>query len=80
MVRYKNPNDTRITIYLTLNQKRWIIKNGMNLSYFVREKLDSHISSQKEDIKLERHLLASPLRRGGENGIPSNMSILWKCN
>lgn len=46
-MRYKNPNDVRTTVYLTEEQKKFICKENMNLSYFVRERLESFMRDRK---------------------------------
>jgi len=46
MNAYKNIKEKRTTIIISSELKRLIIKNKMNLSYFVREKLYAHFKEE----------------------------------
>jgi len=44
---YRNVKEQRTTVIIPLWMKELIVKDNMNLSYFVREKLDAHFKNRK---------------------------------
>lgn len=46
-----NVNEPRTTVYLTKQQKKFLKKEKINLSYFVREKLDRLIIQKTKKLR-----------------------------
>jgi len=51
MYKDYNVNESRTTVYLTKQQKRFLKKEKINLSYFVREKLDRLIIQKNKKLR-----------------------------
>jgi len=46
---YRNLKSEKTGVYITLEQKKWADKNGLNISYFLREKLQAHIEKYSDE-------------------------------